>query len=329
MEGAFLFQPFPNQSFKETDAFDNARVGDKEVIHVDKNTGTKSITVRVQGIDAPELHFLPQVPKDLKSAVDANREAYHKYVKEYRQPYGETATVKLFEWLQETYGQQQLSCVVVTQVDAPNDVFDVYARFIGTIFIPDENGNEEVLADDGQAKIKATDVNLHSVQQGWAFSTFYSSMTEEEINPLLEATKNAQAERSGLWPFYRSHTGELDLSLLYDRPTHHHQPVYDASRDTGNVIFPKLFRRLCNYTALQKAGIIDMTFKQFLQKEREYCFLMSEFLEQGATASTPHPVDEFIDDNGNLVRQTYDLVFQEKASTLRDKDSGQVIKNWW
>jgi len=83
--------------------------------------------------------------------------------------------------LKETYGQQQLPCIVVTQVDAPNDVFDVYGRFIGTIFIRDQNGTEEVLADDGQATMKATDVNLHCVHQGWAFPTFYSSMAEEEI----------------------------------------------------------------------------------------------------------------------------------------------------
>ena len=38
--------------------------------------------------------------------------------------------------------------------------------------------------------------------------------------------------------------------------------------------------------------------------------------------------DEFIDDGGNLTQQTYELAFQEKASSLRDKDSGERIKNW-
>ena len=265
----------------------------------------------------------------MKAAVDANREAFRQYDLDYRQPYGETATVKLAAWLQQTYGQQQLPCIVVTQVDIPNEVFDVYGRFIGTIFIPDQNGNEEVLADDGKAQIKATDVNLHCVQQGWAFPTFYSSMTDEEISPLLQATKQAQQQNSGLWPSYQSHIGDLDTSIVYDRPTHSHQPEYDATQDTGTVIFPKLFRRLCTYTALQEAGIINLTFKQYLQQEREYCFLLSEFVEQGPTASTPHPMDEFIDKSENLTKQPYDLVFQEKASSLRDKDSGERITKWW
>jgi len=304
-------------------------MGSKTVLHVDTETGAKSITVRVEGIDAPELHYRPQAPENLKPDVDANRVEFRKYDKDYRQPYGETATVKLFEWLKQTYDQQQLSCIVVTQVDTPNDVFDVYGRFIGTIFIPDQNGNEEVLADDGQGKVKATDVNLHCVQQGWAFPTFYSSMTEEGITPLLQAARRAQKQRIGLWPSYQAHIGELDTSVLYDRPTRRHQPEYDAAQDTGVVIFPKLFRRLSTYTALRDAGIIDMTFKQYLQKERDYCFLLSEFLEQGPTASTPYQLDEFIDDGENLTKQTYELVFQEKPSRLRDKDGGQIIKNWW
>jgi endonuclease YncB( thermonuclease family) len=328
IEEAFLFRPYPNQPFQETSAFDNAEIGGKAVLHVDHNTSTKSITVRVQGIDAPELHYRPQAPENLKPDVDAHRAAFRKYDKNYRQPYGESATVKLSEWLKETYGQQQLPCIVVTQVDAPNDVFDVYGRLVGTLFILDQNGTAEVLADDGQATMKATDVNLHCVQQGWAFPTFYSSMTEEEITPLLQAAKNAQKQSIGLWPSYQDHVGELDTSVLYDRPTQRHQPEYDAAQDTGEVIFPKLFRRLCIYTALRDTGIINMTFKQYLQKEREYCFLLSEFLEQGPTASTPYPVDEFIDDGENLTKQTYELVFQEKASSLRDKDSGQSIKNW-
>jgi endonuclease YncB( thermonuclease family) len=328
LDGPFLFQPYPNQPFQPTTAFDNAQMHGKPVLHQDHTTGATGISTRLQGIDAPEMHYQPQPPQDLGAAVAAHRAEFHQYNKEYRQPYGETATVKLAEWLLNTYGQQQLSCIVTTQVDTPNDVFDVYGRFIGTIFIPDQNGNEEVLTDNGQATIPATDVNRHCVQQGWAFPTFYSSMKEEEITPLLQADKQAQEQNSGLWPLYQSQIGALDTSLLYDRPTHSHTPTYDPAQDTGAVIFPKLFRRLCTYTALAKAGIIDMTFKEYLQREREYCFLLSEFLEQGLTASTPHSLDEFIDDNENLTKHPYELVFQEKASSLRDKNTGQIIKNW-
>ena len=328
-DNAFLFQPYPDRPFQAKSALYNAQMHKKPVIHVDRSTGAKSFTVRVQGIDAPELHYQPQAPANLQADVNAHHAAFHQYDKDYRQPYGESATVNLAAWLKETYGQQQpLPCVVVTQVDVPNEVFDVYGRFIGTILILDQNGSEEVLADDGQSTLKATDVNLRCVQRGWAFPTFYSSMTEEEITPLLQAARDAQKQNLGLWAYYQSHIGALDTSILYDRPTQRHHPQYSAAQDTGDVIFPKLFRRLCSYTALSKAGIIDTTFKQYLQKEREYCFLLGEFLEQGVTASTPHPIDEFIDDGGNLTRQGYELVFQEKPSKLYDKESGQIIKDW-
>ncbi len=329
LEAAFLFQPYPNQQFQETFAFDNAEVGGSAVLHVDRDTGGNSITIRVQGIDATELHYRPQAPKNLKQEVAAHQAAFHQYVKDYRQPYGETATVQLSRWLQDTYGQQRLPCIVITQVDTPNDVFDVYGRFIGTICIPDDNGNETILADDGQSTVKATDVNLHCIQQGWAFPTFYSSMTEEEITPLLQAAKHAQEQNIGIWQSYQNQIGTLDTSLVFDRPTKRHHPVYTPAQDTGAIIFPKLFRRLCVYTALNKANIISMSFKEYLQKEREYCFLLQEFVEQGLTASTPHPFDEFIDDGENLTQETYNLVFQEKSSSLRDKNTGKIIKNWW
>ncbi|MBO0793781.1 MAG: thermonuclease family protein, partial [Ktedonobacteraceae bacterium] len=329
LDRPFLFQPYPDQPFRETHAFDDAEIRGEAVLHKNNDTGTQSITVRLQGIDAPEIHYRPQAPENLKSEVKAKQEAFRKYNKEYRQLYGETATVQLSQWLRDTRHQQQLDCIVVTQVDTPNDVFDAYGRFIGTIYIPDENGNETVPADDGQASIKAIDVNLHSVQQGWAFPTFYSSMTEEEITTLLQAAKHAQEQSIGLWPLYQSRIGKLDTDLVYDRPTSKHHPAYDATRDTGPIIFPKLFRRLCTYTALEGAGIIDKTFKQFLRMQREYCFLLDEFLEQGPTASTPHPLDKLVSSKEQLTTQPYDLVFQEKASTLRDKNTGQTIKTWW
>ncbi len=144
----FLFQPLPNQPFQLTTALDSAEMHNKPVVHEDRNTGAKSITVRLQGIDAPELHYQPQAPANLSAAVKAHQAAFHQQAKDYRQPYGETATVKLAEWLRNTYGQQSLPCVVTTQVDTPNEVFDIYGRFIGTIIIPDPHGNEPVPTEE-------------------------------------------------------------------------------------------------------------------------------------------------------------------------------------
>ncbi|MFL5586169.1 MAG: hypothetical protein ACJ8DI_00755 [Ktedonobacteraceae bacterium] len=59
-----------------------------------------------------------------KSEVEARNSSIFDGVVEKKPPSRQT------EQLKETYGQQQLPCIVVTQVDAPNDVFDVYGRFI-------------------------------------------------------------------------------------------------------------------------------------------------------------------------------------------------------
>jgi endonuclease YncB( thermonuclease family) len=77
-------------------------------------------------------------------------------------------------------------CRVVTEVEKPNDLFDTYGRFIGDIIISDKNG-------------KDVDINLWMAQKGWAFPTFYTSMSEEEINKFQTAAAAAQKKKLGIW----------------------------------------------------------------------------------------------------------------------------------
>ena len=93
-----------------TSAFNNARIkGQKRtVIHSGK------VTIRLQGIDAPELHFAAML--------------HHKGLKDngtkFRQFLGETATVALGTFLRtKMHGSQ---CRVLTRIDRPNDAFDMY-----------------------------------------------------------------------------------------------------------------------------------------------------------------------------------------------------------
>jgi hypothetical protein len=60
-EGAFRFREHPRADFRITHAFDKARVRGrvtKDII--DKKS---QITIRLQGVDAPEFHYMPQAPK--------------------------------------------------------------------------------------------------------------------------------------------------------------------------------------------------------------------------------------------------------------------------
>src|SRR5215475_4058242 len=78
------------------------------------------VTLRYQGIDAPELHYSAPV------AGSPNL----------RQWYGESSTRALLAFLKsKANGSDTLPCQIQTEVERPIDVFDVYGRMIGDIVV--------------------------------------------------------------------------------------------------------------------------------------------------------------------------------------------------
>src|SRR5215813_3110464 len=104
----FEFSPDPKtKPFKKTTVFQGAWIGKSKgkrqlVVH----KGGK-ITIRLQGIDATELHFKEYFKSGLKGNV------------EYRQFLAETATTKLHDFLAGG-GGSKVACRVTTRVDLPN-----------------------------------------------------------------------------------------------------------------------------------------------------------------------------------------------------------------
>src|SRR5262249_23705075 len=100
----------------QTHAFDNAesegKFGRSAVINLTKS-GVRTVKIRLQGLDAPELHFQPQVP--------GSKGFNHPF----RQPMGETCAHALNAFL-STFGQVEIDCEVLTQVNKPTDVCDVF-----------------------------------------------------------------------------------------------------------------------------------------------------------------------------------------------------------
>src|SRR5262245_38700889 len=127
---SFKFSANGASDFETTHAFEGAKVKGK--------SGTKTVigkqgqvTIRLQGIDAPEPHY-PLPPLGSKAVVAMEeREAYRALEKaEYRQYRGETSTAALGQLL---HGLGKVACEVTTRVSSPNEVFDTYGRFIGDI----------------------------------------------------------------------------------------------------------------------------------------------------------------------------------------------------
>jgi len=305
---AFKFQEHPGAPFKVTHVFDAAKVkgkfGTKPAI--DKKN---RITIRFQGIDATELHFSASpVNKKLKAQMTPAQLAKLKQLnKNYRQFFGETAPVKLHEFLTGP-GQAQLPCTVTTAVNSPNDVFDTYGRFVGDILV--KIGGQEV------------NVNHWLVEQGWAFPTFYASMSNDEIQVLLTAAAKGRKKTGRAEKNLQKVVGTLDKTLVFRR----RGATFDAAKDKGPALMPKLFRRLCTFTVHKGAGVATGNLHNFIKnsKPADDCFLTNDFLEQGVTAAPVHLLSEFVGNDGKITKEPQELVFRENASTLVGPDGKPI-----
>ncbi len=291
---AFRFADAPGSPGRITRAFEGAYIrvrGRKQAVL--GNGGT--LKVRLQGVDAPELHYRP-----------VNR------LPELRQHGAEAAVLALGDWLRRAGSGPTLACEAVTQVAEPNDVFDMYARFIGDV---------EVTAP------RRLNLNQWLVQQGWALPSFYNSMTAAEIGVLTSLTEQARAARAGVWRRggYTSALMPLDSSLTYRRPGS--QPASDR----GPMILPKLFRRQYMWAEeLARGTTTARTLRDYLldpmPSRRDKFQDAAEHLAQ-PTGGRVRDLAEAIRKDNRLGLRPERIVFQEADATLYGPDH-RPIRSW-
>ena len=306
---AMEFRKNSSSPFQATHVFDQAIVKGKVRKPAIKNG---QLTIRLQGIDATELHYQPSAlsAAEKKNLNAADLNAYHLVVHPYRQLLGATATKALHDFLTTT-GQTTVKCRVFTQVDKPGEVFDTFGRLIGDIEIT-VGGNK-------------VNLNHWLVEHGWAFPAFYSSMTNDEISALLALSKTARAKKTAVWKNLSKTIGPFDFDLL--EPKRNDTSV--LATDTGPVIFPKLYRRYANWSARTKAKITKRTFQDFLAMgssgKPDQCFTTADFLSNGIHSATHRTFDEFIT-SGKTINFTPDeLVFSEEPSKLVDAKGKDIF----
>lgn len=281
------------KTFKTTRVFDKAQVvGMKKGPVIDEQS---RVTVRLQGIDAPELHYKAgPLSRKRTDVTEKKRAAYNKEnATERRQYWAETATVALAKKLR-SYGAGSIPCEVYSFVDFPHELVDTYGRIVGNIRV---------------GKKFAVDVNTWLAEQGWAFPTFYSSMTEQEIRALLAAAKKGK-KLGRVWKHLTDNTAKWESKLVYRKGG----PV-DAANDVGPVLMPKLFRRQVAHRMEMHAKLATGSFADFLQARPDECHLTDEFLAQGPTVAPTYRLHEFMKGK-RFTLQPQDVVFREKFSTV-------------
>jgi len=296
-------------AIRQTHVFDGAKVKGRSGTRTVLNNAGK-MTVRLQGIDAPELHYTAAPLKGGSGVSAALRKRYNEINEDFRQPLGETATVALRSLLTQG-GEGELACTAATFVEKPNDVFDTYGRFVGDIRV----------TLDGEELV----VNQWLARNGWAFPGFYTSMSNDEIQTLLGAASAAKST-SLLWKKYTGTIGTLNQKLTFRRGG-----VPNAAADKGPVLLPKLFRRLVAWTVAKKAKVpgTASSFLKNLQASAvaDAFFLTDDFLNQGAHAAVATSFPEHFSGAGKFQLKPDEMVFREAPSTLLNA-AGEKVTEW-
>jgi endonuclease YncB( thermonuclease family) len=315
-ENSFAYRPSGKTKFTVTKAFNDAiskGQGSKAVINTNKQTGLQTITIRLQGVDAPELHYKAAPLKNSSEITTALRKKFNDLNDERRQPFGESATVALELFLKPFANTKNVvTATFESEVDHPFEVIDTYGRFVGNIHV------------------RSHDINIWLVENGWGFPAFYTSMSSAEISTFLTAWKKGKVKTGRLGKNYSKNASLFDWNLLYEPANSLPADFkFNSGDDKGKVLIPKLFRRQVAWQVQKKAGIIPAStnFHGYLKKTPDQLILLTDFLKDGVHSGKVVALHDFVTAENQITKKPEDFVFKEKPSDLVNS-KGKKITNW-
>ncbi len=256
--------------------------------------GDRHMTVRLQGVDAPELHYAPPVAP----GIGAPR---------FRQPFAERSASALGARL-AAVGRRHVPCVVETRVESPGDAFDVYGRCVGELFVG--MGAERV------------HVNDWLLRRGLAFPSLFSSMARDEIERVLAGAHAARVARRGVW---RALAATL-VQPAWSRVFHPGSTRLDRD-DRGRLNEPRIFRWLAAWTAARRAKVTARTFEAFLATRNDDMVHTTEaFLADGAAAARVVSPATFVR-RGRVAYAPGEVVYRE-APAMVVRGDGRRVQRW-
>lgn len=305
-------------TFVRIAALETAKVrgetGTNDVLDTFKTKPGRFLTVRLEGVDAPELHYRPKIP--IKGLPDNARKPFNDKNAEFRQAGAETATASLATELTKYTTSLNVECWVTTEVDAPNEVFDTYGRFIGVIHIPT---NGVPLA-----------INDWLLAEGWVLPAFYTSQSLAEIARLTALADTAWQNAAGVWTSYSYDADTFDRACIVRKPTKQVKPLPDPLADlAGQFSLPKLFRRYSQWKIARLADLdVPTKFVDFVSAGTgNQIHTLDELQTQGLEAAPTRYIGDFLNAQNELTLAPEEIIFREKTSTLLHAD-GTRFETW-
>ena len=301
---SFRFRPNPSAAWQKTRVFEGATVRKKKVLRGGsaQSPGDPAdpprLSVRLQWVDSPELHY-PFIKKDVPSGGV-----------EYRQPFGETATVALLAMLKQRGGNAlTLQVTLKTRVDSPNDVFDANGRLIGDVIVHFPDGTSE-------------DINLWLAKNGWAFPTYYNTITAAEKAKFDAAFDEARRKRRGFWKYDVTNTAS---PVPFNSNRRFRSGTGTAPGEPKDPTYlPKLFRRSAGMFVEKQAGKVPqaMTLPDYVARAKDRYTPAADFM--AGKTKTKSLATAF---QGNrFTPAPEDVIFVEKTATLKDANGAKVVK---
>jgi endonuclease YncB( thermonuclease family) len=317
------------QGFRRTRVFEKAFIGTDPVI----GTGRK-MTVRIQGIDAPELHCPPGARNPLpavkpKGGGKPKKPPLKGNGGKFRQFQGEASTAGLAGAVFKK-GKSKVACTITTRVNVPNDVFDMFGRMVGDISF--RQGD------------KVVSISHIAARNGWALPAYYNSMNPNEILALHDLFEEARKKKRGIWSKFDKKIGQLTrLEFRKDGRF----GTKEQKADNNAFVVPKIYRRQLKFSVLEMNKLGPATFRDYLDgkpSKGQQKGTKDAWTTRAAILKNPKMKKPSKAPNGSLagalsaqntfpagagMSQPGDIVFFEGASTLKNKKkNGTAIKAW-
>jgi endonuclease YncB( thermonuclease family) len=200
------------------------------------------INVRLQAVDAPELHYPTTVGQSVRAKSNGD----------FRQAWGQTAAKELGKFLKRKFGGGPLRCEVVSQnIAKPQDICDSHGRVVGNVVVNN------------------IDINLWLLDEGWSFPTLYDGMLNDEIEEAVARAKRARDAGKGAWGSYES--------LAFFNPGMTFSRTDTGTSDKGKVILPKLFRR--SSTSYVTHGSLNQLIADIRKSAKDRFVRTGEFID--------------------------------------------------
>lgn len=300
---------------------DDNKPGEVRFKGILRKAGGVSLSVRLQGIDAPETHYAPNFREGMFDGDYGAWIAKHiSRQKSYRQPYGKLCTDLFATRIRTTLGigpfdpnsrEVLVDAKLRILADGINGAADVFGRVVGYVMLT-RDGKEVVLND-------------FALAEGLAFCSFYGSMSIDEMKRFAElfAAHGANgAPKSQLRSNYSGHLRDFEPELWTTKS------MRDTDRDDNGAdtfrskcFDPKLFRRCIDWVGRREALNEPSRLLDYMRSNDEEVVLLSDFLAANGDweKSRKLAIGALIGPDGSIRYKPGEVIFESRAIEIVDE----------